>query len=62
MRARSECVAFAHVMVFLLRLGHPLISPVLNQLRADVHAKGRDAGELLLENMLAHACWETWEM
>lgn len=46
----------------LLRLGGPLISPVLNQLRADVRAEGRDAGELLLENILSHASWEAWEM
>lgn len=46
----------------LLRLGGPLISPVLNQLRADVHAEGRDTGELLLENMLSHTSWEAWAM
>lgn len=37
----------------LLRLGGPLISPVLNQLRADVHAEGRDTGQ----NMLSHTSW-----
>lgn len=44
----------------LLRLGGPLISPVLNQLMCT--PKGRDTGELLLENMLSHTSWKTWEM